>query len=683
MKNATPAKIGFVIYYPFQFYVYKNVYEHLRDEAEFIVDLGLYFPTRQSDDVLPSIERLLQSHGARYRVLPFETYYARAAVEQFLSQYDTLVSVWNRGCVTHAHPMLHRLVLMPYGFGKDLTKFDLAKSVFDLHLAYGPRDQAFYEQVMESVMVGNPKFDDWFAGRTNVAGIDPLLRRLDRSKRTVLYLPTHSDLSSIDVLAPALKTLGETYNVIVKLHYLSPREEPDRVTLLTDERLMLVQDDTDLMPLLKLADVIISDNSSAIFDAILADKPLVVTDFHDKEYLDHGHRAIKWFRRGPVGALTYSGSIEQRIKRDEIVDAIREPLALISTVEQILTSDTKRPLREKLRSELCSFFDQHAGKRAAEAIREFRSCERKPRPLLFHLIQKHREDLTRRRSWVSAVRDYSAVQQRLIEKFPVLGAPQFSVLLLRHPAATAASRAAAVEALASQQLSAAAYEVVHDDGDGALGTRVIRALMHMKAPIVCFTTDAHVVPSDWLLAIQEAFARYPDAAGVGGYSRAIKDAYSLYDECRYFEIGRLLHVTGEKNYLTRFYDVVTNVTHANPVGDLASFAIYKGALPSIPSDVNALAELGFYLKREVMRERPIAFIPNAPTRVVSTSRREFMTTQLQYGAAHHDLPLPHILRDALVALRHPARFRFMRIVLLAHLLRWLSAVHVRLRKTVT
>ena len=54
------ATIGFVIYYPFQFYVYKNVYRHLMDRAEFIIDLGASMPNRQTDDVLPAIEALAE-----------------------------------------------------------------------------------------------------------------------------------------------------------------------------------------------------------------------------------------------------------------------------------------------------------------------------------------------------------------------------------------------------------------------------------------------------------------------------------------------------------------------------------------------------------------------------------------------------------------------------------------------
>jgi hypothetical protein len=69
------ANIAFVIYYPFQFYVYKNVYQYLKDRAEFLIDLGHFFPNRQTDDVLPAIEALLQKHGAAYRIIQHEDYF--------------------------------------------------------------------------------------------------------------------------------------------------------------------------------------------------------------------------------------------------------------------------------------------------------------------------------------------------------------------------------------------------------------------------------------------------------------------------------------------------------------------------------------------------------------------------------------------------------------------------------
>ena len=51
---------------------------------------------------------------------------------------------------------------MTYGAGKELTTFGFWKKEFDLCLSYGDYDHAFFKQLTQSVIVGNPKFDDWF-----------------------------------------------------------------------------------------------------------------------------------------------------------------------------------------------------------------------------------------------------------------------------------------------------------------------------------------------------------------------------------------------------------------------------------------------------------------------------------------------------------------------------------------
>jgi len=384
------AKIGFVLWYPFQFYVYKDVYKHLSDQAEFIVDLGAFFPVKQPENLIKSIHHILKENNVFYRFLNYDDYFSDEGLSSFFSRYVALVSLWKRGCMNLPFLEDVKKIHLTYGSGKDLTTFGVWKMFFDIILSYGKRDNEIFSQYTKSVIVGNPKFDDWFRNNVDEISTDRLKKRIDPLKKTILYLPTHSDLCSIDYLSESLKEITNSYNLIVKLHYYTSHEENERKKKMQDKRIILFEDDTDLLPLLKVSDIVLSDNSSAIFDAILADKPVVVTDMLDKEYLDQVHKQNKKFRRGDAGAITYSGSIEQKIKQEKLVVVMRQVSDLKKSIEVALADDDfYRINREKIRKKLFSFNDGKCGERAATAIGKFLKLKNYPdRPLLYHLVKK-------------------------------------------------------------------------------------------------------------------------------------------------------------------------------------------------------------------------------------------------------------------------------------------------------
>ncbi len=81
------ARIGFVIYYPFQFYVYKNVYQELKQDAEFIIDSCFPFPHEQQNQLIHDIVELLKKHKARYRLLRIEDYRHATYLRHFFQSY--------------------------------------------------------------------------------------------------------------------------------------------------------------------------------------------------------------------------------------------------------------------------------------------------------------------------------------------------------------------------------------------------------------------------------------------------------------------------------------------------------------------------------------------------------------------------------------------------------------------
>lgn len=134
-------------------------------------------------------------------------------------------------------------------------------------------------------LVGYPKVDALVNGTwTRAAVLDSL--GLDPSRPTLLYAPTSSPASSLNAFGPALieRLLATGANVIVKLHDRS-RDTRTRYSggvdwvaalepILHGRRGVLAPR-PDISPYLVAADLMITDHSSAGFEFLLRDRPIV------------------------------------------------------------------------------------------------------------------------------------------------------------------------------------------------------------------------------------------------------------------------------------------------------------------------------------------------------------------------------------------------------------------------
>jgi len=134
-------------------------------------------------------------------------------------------------------------------------------------------------------LVGMPKVDCLADGSLKR---DEIVRRLglDPARPTVLYAPTWSAASSLNVMGMDLITglLAREWNVIVKLHDRSRDPRPfysggvdwvGQINAAMTGKCGHLVNDADICPYLAAADVMISDHSSAAFEYLLLDRPLV------------------------------------------------------------------------------------------------------------------------------------------------------------------------------------------------------------------------------------------------------------------------------------------------------------------------------------------------------------------------------------------------------------------------
>jgi CDP-glycerol glycerophosphotransferase (TagB/SpsB family) len=656
--NPNPnAKIGFIIYYPFQYFVYKNIYRHL-EKAEFIVDLGPYFPIRQPDELIDDIVNLLNQEKAQYRILHHDDYFFAEYLENFFEIYTSLVSVWERGCIMFGCNLNKKKINLTYGAGKELTQVRFNRRIYDLILSFGERDYKLFSLFANTKIVGNPKFDDWFDGDLeNTQLFKELKKQFQNNKKSILYLPTHGDLCSIDKLETELITLASSYNIITKIHYFTLRDEPDLERRLFENGIKVFGDSDDLLPMLKFADLVVSDNSSAIFDAILADKPVSVTDFLSDSYLDEDHKLLKQQRRGLVGALTYSGSIEQVIKKAGMVVTIKSPKLLKSAIETALREDEKyKPMRMKLRNELFSFNDGNCGKRAADAIQKLDSGERsRERPIMYHAVEAFLFEIGKeqRRSQLSRnlyLKRIQRYENALLEKMFFDGII-FSVFLLDLDTALIEET---LKSLLFQKYNSKNYEIIIMTSEyekvesllqGAqqkinnspsvkivkvkpseIGKSLGRIIQESEGEFICFSKSGYRYPSDWLMSFYAIYQKFMNIGGVGGYSIISNESYNLYEEFISLELAKKLSVEKERYFTSIFYDACNNVFNQNPAGSFASMSYRKNILLKkiYLFDYEDIEFIELDVKYNVMEESDIYFLARPVFKFTSFKFKEFV-----------------------------------------------------------
>ena len=134
-------------------------------------------------------------------------------------------------------------------------------------------------------LVGYPKLDCLVDGRLNREEILTSLG-INPSRRTVLYAPTWSPYSSLNMMGEALveKLCAAGFAVIVKLHDRSRDPEyihsggvnwPEGLRPLLESGGGLLAESSDASPYLAAADVLVTDHSSVGFEYLLLDRPLV------------------------------------------------------------------------------------------------------------------------------------------------------------------------------------------------------------------------------------------------------------------------------------------------------------------------------------------------------------------------------------------------------------------------
>ena len=193
---------------------------------------------------------------------------------------------------------IHRVshtALMQHGIGPKSCYYDVSENPTTVRFVEGAhRMQRLQSRFPEATFVD-----------TGYAKLDPLINHtadtlthemlgLDPEKPTLLYAPTFYP-SSIERFSPTFADTFADYNIIIKPHFFSltkSKYRKQRALLTRWSRASNVYlasvSDYNLTPFMGLADIMLSDASSAIFEFAAVGKPVIWCDFYQ----------LRWSYRG-------------------------------------------------------------------------------------------------------------------------------------------------------------------------------------------------------------------------------------------------------------------------------------------------------------------------------------------------------------------------------------------------
>ena len=268
-SSAEPgARIGFVAHIAELINHYRAIWKHLPPGSFELVNAGLAEHAAEIEDV---------ARAEGVACVAVADVVARGAA------YDVLVSNHPIDFAMPV-PLIKRIgrvnVRLMYSVAKSGWNLRAWNQWYDVVLCLGPYHRETLSQVTGAAMVeiGYPRFDHFFGMRGRR---DELVTAYggDPARRTIVWLPTWKDLSSVGWFDDAIAALAPTHNVIVKLHPLMSHTEPAKVAAVRALGLThVIADSSDNVPLYAAADVIFCDYGGPALGAVYAGKDVLLLD---------------------------------------------------------------------------------------------------------------------------------------------------------------------------------------------------------------------------------------------------------------------------------------------------------------------------------------------------------------------------------------------------------------------
>lgn len=176
----------------------------------------------------------------------------------------------------------------PYHFKKMISKNKY--NAFDMYFFTSAKELEIAEKlgITSGVIGGFPKLDDTFNDSINNSDLQELRKKIgiNLNKPTILFSATweKSEMSAIHKWINKIDSLSDDYNILVTLHPFMRNKYEFKNCFLINDR--------DIIPYLKLSDIIIGDTSSILAEACALNKPIITFKIDNAKRLSNEIKKI-------------------------------------------------------------------------------------------------------------------------------------------------------------------------------------------------------------------------------------------------------------------------------------------------------------------------------------------------------------------------------------------------------
>lgn len=267
----------------------RTIYELLKGDPRFADYKMIWAFTNPSNFPEVPKQNKINIDSLWYYVTLFssQVWISNASLERLIpvkSKKITYINTWHGVPIKHLGPDEKNLSF--------LVKFWYRHVCFDLLTASGDYDKGLFKRIFASTnnikVTGLPRNRELLVLNDEQKRVkcERLMKKyeLDFNKPVLLYAPTfreYDSSSQLSVFSDAnLKRMAKKYNLLFRGHYFVGNDQSK--SYFTD-----VSDEHNLNDLMELADILVSDYSSIIFDFALLNKPIVLFCYDLKKYLEY------------------------------------------------------------------------------------------------------------------------------------------------------------------------------------------------------------------------------------------------------------------------------------------------------------------------------------------------------------------------------------------------------------
>lgn len=250
--NKPTASLAFVFH---NLVLYETIAPLLRKCEENGIAYDLYIPVIREekwDAMYLDTYSVLRNRGVDVKLVEeVPEFIYKMAFYPYLPYYIELQSIYK--------------IRYQYGLAKPDFNLDAWSVGFDYVFSMSTYDHSVLQSYTQSEIVGMIKYANF--------------KEKDKKKKekySLLYLPTYGAESSLEIFAELVDELKDKFEVKVKLHHGTTFLEPERKSLMQSKVQSVFDHHTALTDLIQDADIVLSDGSGAVFDALYTNTPIAI-----------------------------------------------------------------------------------------------------------------------------------------------------------------------------------------------------------------------------------------------------------------------------------------------------------------------------------------------------------------------------------------------------------------------